>query len=312
MLRAIYKQKKHKPYLTLTLYIGFALSNLGCTNLFFYPMKQHVLSPKKIGIDYEDVYIKTTDGHSLHGWFLPATGKAKGTVLFLHGNAENISTHIGAVYWLPAKGFNVLLYDYRGYGKSNGALGIDTAITDVTSVIEFLTAQKDIDSSKLIIFGQSLGGAIATNAVANNQKYHNFAALIVESSFANFRGIAQEKLSESWLTWAFQWPLSLTITNQYAPLTAIKQIVDIPVLIIHGDKDRIIPIEHGKRLYKAANQPKTIWVIPNGRHIEAMTMPEYRIKFAKYLEAVIYNPVRKRVPRIMDMVNSSEEKSLGK
>jgi len=267
----------------LILLIVLCLS-IGCTNMFFYPMKKHVLSPKKIGLSYEDNYITTDDGTRLHGWFLPSKGPAKATILFLHGNAENISTHIGAVYWLPKQGFNVYLYDYRGYGKSEGELNIDTAISDVSTVIAQLSKRDDVDDSKLIVFGQSLGAAIAANAVAQNQANFNIAALVMESGFSDFRNIAREKLSESWITWAFQWPLSLTITNKYSPQTALSSISKIPVLIMHGDNDKVIPLEHGKLLYESASQPKELWIIPNGKHTAATTLKSYRIKLIKYFD----------------------------
>ncbi|MFL6647184.1 MAG: alpha/beta hydrolase, partial [Sulfurifustaceae bacterium] len=95
-------------------------SMAGCTGVFFQPYRTLVRTPDDIGLAYEDVRFKTADGVVLHGWFLPANATACATVLFLHGNAENISTHIGSVYWMPRYGFNVFLPDYRGYGASSG------------------------------------------------------------------------------------------------------------------------------------------------------------------------------------------------
>ena len=104
--------------LLVTLQLG------ACTSLLFYPQRELVLTPDRVGLAYRDVWFKAADGTRLHGWFLPAgmnvvRGEAC-TVLFLHGNAENISTHIGNVAWLPGKGYNVFLFDYRGYGRSAG------------------------------------------------------------------------------------------------------------------------------------------------------------------------------------------------
>ena len=98
----------------------FSLSLSACTNVFFQPQQIQYLTPDKIGLAYEDVYFSSSGGLKLHGWLLPATGKAQGTILFLHGNAENITTHIASVYWLPAQHYNVFLPDYRGYGLSEG------------------------------------------------------------------------------------------------------------------------------------------------------------------------------------------------
>lgn len=256
--------------------------------MFFYPMKEHIYSPGKIGIQYEDVYIDTADGLKLHGWFLPSLqANPKASILFLHGNAENISTHVGAVYWLPNYGFNVLIYDYRGYGKSEGQVDLDATMTDVKPVIDYMTNRADVNASKLIIFGQSLGGAIAINTVANHQKKKNIKAVVIESSFTGFRQIAREKLGESWLTWAFQWPLSLTITNDYSSEKALTKLAGIPVLIIHGNKDHIIPFRHGKTLYQAALPPKDFWIVPEGGHIQAMTLTTYREKLVEYFESIL-------------------------
>jgi len=256
-------------------------------------MKEHVLSPDRIGLAYENVYIETDDNIKLHGWFLRAqrapNETAKATILLLHGNAENISTHIGAVYWLPQEGFNVFLYDYRGYGKSEGELGVDTAISDVSNVLAHISKRDDVDSSKLIIFGQSLGAAIAANAVAKYQTENNISALILESGFSDFRKIAREKLNESWLTWAFQWPLSLTITNNYSPENALSHISGIPILIIHGNADEVIPLKHGRLLYESASEPKDLWIIPDGKHTAATTQKSYRTKLIKYFDETAIN-----------------------
>jgi len=280
-----------KRNLSLTIILSMLILSMGCTNMFFFPMKEHVLSPEKIGLSYEDVYIETADNIKLHGWFLHAQKEsnetAKTTVVLLHGNAENISTHIGAVYWLPKEGFNVFLYDYRGYGKSEGELSIESAISDVAKVINHLTKRDDVDKSKLIIFGQSLGAAIAANAVAKYQTKYNISALVLESGFSDFRKIAKEKLNESWLTWALQWPLSLTITNNYSPAKALSHISDLPILIIHGDNDKVIPLKHGKRLYDSASQPKDIWIVPDGLHTNTTTKTNYRIKLINYFNNVV-------------------------
>ena len=120
------------------------IASTGCSSFFFQPHKQHYRDPGKIGLAFEDVYFPTNDNLKLHGWFLPAQGEVKGTVLFLHGNAENISTHIGSVYWLPARGFNVFLPDYRGYGKSEGAPSLAGSMADIESALAYVLQHKSL------------------------------------------------------------------------------------------------------------------------------------------------------------------------
>lgn len=258
----------------------------GCTNMLFYPLEQHVLTPDRLGLQYEDVYFKSNDGLQQHAWFLPAKGESKASVFFLHGNAENISTHIGSVYWMPEAGLNVFLLEYRGYGKSTGIPDLDGIMQDMESGMRTLLAREDIDPHKIIVFGQSMGGAIAVYAVANSAYRQHIKALIIESAFSDYRRITRDVLSRSWLTWPFQWPLSFLIDNSYSPEDYIDKISPIPLLIIHGVNDRVVPYAHGERLYMLAKERKQIWTINYGRHIDANGDSGFRRHLVDYIESV--------------------------
>lgn len=259
----------------------------GCTGMFFLPYRGHVLTPERIGLKYEDVYFESRDGVRLHAWFLPAQGAAQATVLHLHGNAENISTHIGNVYWMPARGFNVLLLDYRGYGASLGSPSVEGALIDVDSAMQTLLARADVDRSRIVVFGQSLGGALAIHYVAHTPYRQHVRALIVESAFSSYREIAREKLAAFWLTWPLQYPLSWTVSDDYSPLRAVGQVSPIPLLILHGDADPIVPLHHGERLYEAARDPKALWVVPGGGHTEALRDDAGRDRLAAYIRNAV-------------------------
>ncbi len=266
--------------------VGLLLVSLmltSCSSFFFQPHKQHYRDPAKIGLTFEDVYFTTTDNLKLHGWFLPAQGEAKGTILFLHGNAENISTHIGSVYWLPARGFNVFLPDYRGYGKSEGSPSLDGSLADIESALGYLLQRKSVDDKRVAVFAQSLGGALTTYVIAHSDKQKNIRALIIDSAFSDYRGIAQEKLSDFWLTWPIQWPLSFIVDNRFTPIKNINLINGLPKLFIHGEADKIVPVHHGRALYAAANAPKDLWIISGGQHIDSMQRKEYQDKLVEYL-----------------------------
>ena len=260
---------------------------LGCNGVFFIPYHAHVQTPKQLGLAYEDVYFQAGDGTPLHAWFLPAESKALGTILFLHGNAENISTHIMSVRWLPARGFNVFLLDYRGYGASGGAASLSGAQEDMDAALRTLLARKDVDPDGVVVFGQSLGGAIAIYNVAHSPYRQHIRALAVESTFASYRQITREKLADFWLTWPLQWPLSWTVSDEYSPSAAVAGVSPIPLLIIHGDRDPIVPPHHGQRLFDLAREPKQLWVIPGGRHIQVFQSQIYRDRFVAYLTEVL-------------------------
>jgi fermentation-respiration switch protein FrsA (DUF1100 family) len=260
---------------------------LGCNSLFFYPNRTQILSPDQLGLKYEDVYFLTNDGTRLHAWFLPAQGRVLGTILFLHGNAQNISTHIMSVRWMPAQGFNVFLLDYRGYGASAGEPSVEGMQEDVDSAIRTLLTRPDVDRDRIVVFGQSLGGAIAIYNVAHSPYRQHIRALVVESVFVSYRQIAREKLAGFWLTWPFQLPLSWTVSDDYSPSEAVVKISPIPLLIIHGDQDPIVPVQHARELYERARAPKQLWIVAGGGHIQAFQHQSYRDHFVAYLTDIL-------------------------
>jgi fermentation-respiration switch protein FrsA (DUF1100 family) len=264
----------------------------GCTQLFFFPMKQQVRTPADIGLAYEDVYFPGGNDRRLHGWFLPATGHARATVLFLHGNAENISTHIGSVYWLPERGFNVLIFDYQGYGQSEGEPSIAGALDDVEAALGFLVQHGQHDGKPVVVFGQSLGGALAIHAVVHSAYRTHIRGLIVDSAFADYRLIAREKLAGFWLTWPLQWPLSLIINDDYSPLSVVGEVAPIPLLIMHGDRDQVIPVHHAWVLYEQAHEPKSIWIFPDGSHGRALNNAAARNRLVSYMNELLLTGVR--------------------
>ena len=273
--------------LRLTLSLIFITLLPGCSNMFFIPMKKLVRTPADIGLEYRDIEFESSDGMPLHGWLLPAEGDAKGSVLFLHGNAENISTHIGSVFWLPSEGYNVFLFDYRGYGKSRGAAELHGIIRDAEAAITQLTRLPETQNTPLIVYGQSVGAAISSYAVAHSKHRSHIDALIVESSFSSYRLIAREKLGDFWLTWPLQYPLSWTVSDRYKPIDAIPLITPIPLLFVYSEEDYIVPPHHGELLFEAANEPKQLWRVPNGRHISVFSRPEERQRLLDYLDSIV-------------------------
>lgn len=273
-----------KPFsLIIVLVLSGTLS--ACTHLFFFPMKEHVSSPEYFKLAYEDHFISVDKDIQLHGWFLPAQmPEPKGTVLFLHGNAENISTHIAAVYWLPAAGYQVFLYDYRGYGKSTGNVDLIDSIADVHQVIAYLLEKPGIEGHPLFVLSQSLGSAIAVNAIQAKRYQGKIQGLIIDSGFSDFRKIAREKLASSGLLWLFQWPLSLTITGRHHPVDFIAGVSPIPLLVIHGSKDKIIPFSHGLDIYAAAAAPKSFMLVKEGGHIQFSLHAPLRRCLVEFLE----------------------------
>lgn len=264
----------------------------GCTQLIFQPMRQEVLNPQQLGLEYRDVTIRAADGTALHAWLLPARGAPKATILFLHGNAENISTHIGSVWWLPGRGYNVLLLDYRGYGKSAGTPTLAGLHSDTEGALAQIDGLEGTRGVPVVVFGQSLGGAVAITALARSQYRNKVTALVVEGAPSDYRALAREKLAQSWLTWAFQWPLSYTLDNDHSPRQEIARLSPIPMLLVHGDADVIVPAHHAQILFEAARDPKELWLVPGAGHIQAFAFPANRDALVRWLDARLQPPAQ--------------------
>jgi uncharacterized protein len=269
-----------------TVRTAFAAALLcGCTSVFFRPMQAWVQTPADIGLAFEDVRILGSDASNLSAWFLPAQGKAIGTLLFLHGNAQNISTHIGAVHWLPAQGFNVLLLDYRGYGASPGQPSIEAAQEDIDSAMRHLLARSDIDPNRIAVLAQSLGGALGLHYVAHSAHRARIRGAVIDSAFVGYRDIFREKLRAFWLTWPLSWPLGFTVSGGFRPIDAAPKVAPIPLLFIHGERDVVVPPHHSEALFEAAQPPKEKWIVPNAGHIQSLTRPEVRERLVAWLRA---------------------------
>ena len=263
-----------------------SLQLTGCSRLFFYPQQTLLRDPADIGVKYENVHFSSTDCVKLHGWFMPAKRRPKGTVVFFHGNAENISSHVGAVYWLPEQDFNVFIFDYRGFGLSQGKADVKGVHRDAQAALQYVVSRNDVDPNKLVLFGQSVGGAIALYTAVTTDV--SIRAVIAESAFSSYPVIMREKMSEVLLTWPLQW-MAIGMTSKYDPISVIDEIAPTPVLLIHGDQDKIIPVEHAHKLYAKAQGDKQLWIIEDAGHIGAFApnRMDYRQRFTQYLEEVV-------------------------
>jgi uncharacterized protein len=259
----------------------------GCTNLFFQPHSFLIDTPDRHGLEYRIENFKAADGTALNAWFLPARikagEKAKATVLFLHGNAENISTHFRNVVWLPAEGFNVLALDYRGYGASDGEPSLAGMQLDIDAAMRSLLAHKDVDPDKIIIFGQSLGGSLAIYYAAHSAYRANIRVVVIDSAFFDYRQITKEKLAGFFLTWPFQWLPWLTVDDDYSPANAVAAISPLPLLLIHGDQDVVVPTHNSQQLFERAKEPKELWIVPGAGHTQSLNNETVRNRLLEYL-----------------------------
>ena len=223
----------------------------------FHPTPYEGGSKWEISAGTENVWFDTSDGSRLHGWFMSAARNRIGlTVIYLHGNAGNI----GNVKWigegLARRGLDVLLFDYRGYGRSEGeTLDEVTINADSEAAYQYLVASRGIDPQKLILYGQSLGSTAAVDLASRRA----CAALIVESGPSSASSVCSV-----WVPWLPSLGHGL-LRNRFDSAAKIRT-VRRPVLIMHGDADEVIPVEQGKSLHEAANDPKELRLVSGAGH----------------------------------------------
>jgi alpha-beta hydrolase superfamily lysophospholipase len=242
------------------LLLCFILLLPACSNFLFVPVKAYPVTPDAVNLLYEDVFIEASDGIVLHGWKLIAAEQSKGTILFFHGNGDNVSTQLPNTFWMAKAGYDVYIFDYREYGQSQGKADLSATISDMEVMIAYVAAQLPA-AEKLNVIGHSLGGSMAIYAVAHSAHRDRIRSLVTIEAFSDYHDVTQDVLARSWLFWLFQWPLSFTIDNSYRPLDAIGLISPIPVMIMHSKSDEMIDIYHAEKLFAAAKEPKKFQLI---------------------------------------------------
>ena len=210
--------------------------------LLYYPERQLVATPNQFGLSYEPVSFEADDGIRLSGWYLEANA-ARGVLLFFHGNAGNISHRIVSLQLFNRLGFSTFIIDYRGYGESKGKPSEAGTYLDAEAAWRYLVEQRNIDPSEIVIFGRSLGAAIASYVASK----HSPRALIVESAFASVADLAGKYYPFMPVRWLTRFKYN---TVDYA--SAVK----CPLLVVHSRQDDIIPFSHGRRIFDAAPMPK--------------------------------------------------------
>lgn len=260
-----------------------ALLLSGCSRMLFMPMRPLVRTPADVGIAYRDVELAAADGTRLAAWWLPAQGQAKGTVLFLHGNAENISTHLASVYWLPAEGYQVLLLDYRGFGGSEGKPRIPAVFADLHAAFDWLAGEPTTQGLPLFLLGQSLGATLGGYlAGADPALRSRLAGVVLDAGFARYRWIVRDVARQSWLTWPLQWPIGWGMPRGYDLLDQVGNISPVPLLLIHGRQDVIVDHRHAEALFAAARPPRFL-LSYDGPHIGSFMDPEIRAALLRFL-----------------------------
>ena len=211
------------------------------SRMIYFPSHFLAYNPANINLKYEDFRLNS-NGKFIHGWYIE-NGKGRPTLLFCHGNAGNIGDRLESIRIFESLGLNVLIFDYQGYGKSEGSPGEGASYSDALTAYRYLVDDKKIDPARIIIFGRSLGASIA----AWLAKTEKSAGLILESPFASVEQLGSEIYPYFPIKWLSRY--------DYSTLDYVRQ-AKCPKLIIHSQADDVIPFHHGKSVYNAALPPK--------------------------------------------------------
>jgi fermentation-respiration switch protein FrsA (DUF1100 family) len=234
----------------------------------FFPERELVATPRDHGLDYEDVEFSASDGVSLHGWYVPGRGET--TLVWFHGNAGNISHRVDNLQELHHRlGVNVFIFDYRGYGRSEGRATEEGAYLDARAAVEYVASRGDVDPERLVLFGRSLGCAMAVEAALPSNPY----AVILESPFTSARAMARH-------VYRFLPGIGLFVPSKF-DCTAKIAGVTAPVMVLHGDRDELVPYRMGRELFDAARPPKRFYTIEGAGHNDT-----YMVGGTAYYEAL--------------------------
>lgn len=238
--------------------------------LIYFPTRGYAATPADFGLAFDDLTLTTSDGVAIAAWYIPQP-EARGSVLFCHGNAGNIADRIHTIKALHRLGLNVLIFDYRGYGRSEGKPTEKGTYLDAEAAWRYLTETREESPDRVVLFGRSLGGAVAIELAGR----HAPGALVVESTFTSLVDVG--RLHYPLL------PVSLLVTYRYESIDKVPNIT-CPKLFIHGQDDTLIPLENGRKLFSAATDPKVFLETPGGHNGGGfMYSPDYTEQLLSFL-----------------------------
>lgn len=247
------------------------------------------MKPENFNFSYKEITFHPKDGTELIGWFFPAkTAKAKGTIVHFHGNAQNMSAHFLGLSWVMDRGYNLFVFDYRGFGISDGSPTPDGIYQDSMAALgEGRKLWSENGKGKFVVYGQSLGGTIAMRALADYQELSEVDLVVQDSTFMSYQDLGFHKLVRSPLFLVS--PLAyVLVSDKYSSTEFVKKL-DRPTLVIVPLKDIVVDPRFGKEIYETLTTTKKwLWKIPDGEHISTFHDPKgpIRDKFIQLLETL--------------------------
>jgi uncharacterized protein len=254
-----------------------------CNGFFYHPDAVRYRDVGRSRVAAEEVLFASADGTRLHGWFLHARAPRIGTVVHFHGNAQNLTSHVEFVDWLPLHGLDVFVFDYRGYGESGGTPSRGGIHADCRAALDHVRARTDVDRDRIVVFGQSLGGACAVAALADGGA-DGVRGVALDSTFASYVDMGNAALGGGFLTWPLAW---LLLSDDHSPADVIARLAPIPMLVVVSPLDPVVPASEGRALFAAAAEPKELVELRVGGHPVATQTREGRERLLRFFTACL-------------------------
>ncbi len=242
-----------------------ALSGCSPQQFFYYPNRTLYVDPDRVGLHPDLVEYPSLDGKKLTGLLFKTDQKPKGTIVHFHGNYGNMSNHFPLALFLLKYGYDVLAFDYEGYGASDGKPSPKNLVDDGIASVRYAQAHLRDPATGVAVFGQSLGGSTAIVVTAREPLVK---AAVIEAAFTGHSAMVRAALKRHVFTWPLYPIAPLFVNHSLDAVRFVGQISPRPVFFIHGERDEIVPVEMSKELFEKAKEPKKLWIVPGAGHLE--------------------------------------------
>jgi alpha-beta hydrolase superfamily lysophospholipase len=248
--------------------IGAALAvvfSTGCSSLFYYPTRVKYVDDRRLTHRPEEVHFKSAGGADLVGWYFSAVKQPpEGVIVFFHGNGQNLSAHFASLYWILDEGYDFFIFDYPGYGISPGGPTPENTVRAGAAAVRFARGRHP--DLPLAVYGQSLGGAVAMKTVEDMNGDPPVCALVLDSTFKTYRGVARDVLASTFWTWIFQPLTYLVLSDRWSPAYGMEKL-SLPALVIHATHDPLVPFARGKDVFDSLPGPtKEFYPVESHEH----------------------------------------------
>lgn len=281
--------------LALSLALPF-LAGCSAKGIYYLPTKVYYQNPKALGLDYDLIQFESLNGKKLYGIYFKTASPRKGVIIHFHGNYGNVSNHFGLSTFLLRYGFDLFVFDYQGYGGSEGKPTPERTAQDGQAAVQYVLSVTS-GTAPIGVFGQSIGAAIGSVAAAREPEVD---AVVLEAGFSTYKAIIKDVMRRGWLLKPFSFFVPWIIAQRgLDPADYASKIAPRPLLILHGDRDRTIPVRMAQEIYAKALEPKRLWIVEGADHLQIGRMlgEKYEREIAEFFTAAFQASKKKVNPR---------------